>query len=176
MELKLDIKGLNELKNTLNESMIKKVAGRTIKRTTSKLKTVTAQEVRKTYNIKSKDLKNYIKLKKVSNFKYIVKIVSRQSNLAKFGARQTKKGVSVLVKKGEGRKLITGAFLARGQNGSMRVFKRHTKDGKKLKAFYSLSIPQMFNKDVMNKGFDEAQKTFEKEFEHNLDYYMRKIK
>jgi hypothetical protein len=80
------------------------------------------------------------------------------------------------VKKGEGRKLITGAFLARGQNGSMRVFKRHTKEGRKLKAFYSLSIPQMFNKDVMKKGFDEAQKTFEKEFEHNLDYYMGKIK
>jgi hypothetical protein len=176
VELKLNLKGLEELKNSLDGKMLEKIVGRTLGRTTTKLKTVTAQEVRKTYNIKSKDLKNYIKLKKVSNFKYIVKIVSRQSNLAKFGARQTKKGVSVLVKKGEGRKLITGAFLARGQNGSMRVFKRHTKDGKKLKAFYSLSIPQMFNKDVMNKGFDEAQKTFEKEFEHNLDYYMRKIK
>jgi len=41
---------------------------------------------------------------------------------------------------------------------------------------FSLSVPQMFNEQILKKGMKEANETFEKEFKHNLDYYLGKIK
>lgn len=44
--------------------------------------------------------------------------------LREFAARQTKKGVSVQVFRGGGRKLLRRAFMARGYGGNLQVFER----------------------------------------------------
>jgi hypothetical protein len=175
VELKLNLKGLEELKNSLDGKMLEKIVGRTLGRTTTKYRTVTTKEVRKTYNIKSKDLKNYIKLKRISAFERMFIIKGESIGLEYFRARQTKSGVSISVKRGE-RYRFKHAFMRKDTNGHIRVFERDGKERMPISRKFSLSVPQMFNDKILKKGLDEAENTFEKEFEHNLDYYLGKLK
>lgn len=45
-------------------------------------------------------------------------------SLREYGARQTRAGVSVLILRGAGRKIIPGAFMARGYGNNLQVFRR----------------------------------------------------
>jgi len=175
MELKVELKGVKELSEGLDDKLLGKITGRTMKRTATKFKTFTTQQVRKNYNIKAKDLKEYIKLKKVGNGGYKFIIQGKTLGLEKFKARQTKSGVSVMIKKGNRIKL-SHAFLAKDSNGNIRVFERETKKRMPITRLFSVSVPQMFNKKILKSGMSEANKTFEKEFKHNLDYYLGKMK
>jgi len=175
MELKVELKGLKEISGMLDKKILGKVTGRTLKRTATKFKTVTIKEVRKTYNIRAKDLKEYIKLKKTGDMEYRFNIQGKTLGLEKFKARQTKRGVSVMVKRGQRFKL-SHAFLAKDSNGNIRVFERETKKRMPITRLFSLSVPQMFNEKILKKGMKEANETFEKEFKHNLDYYLGKMK
>ena len=175
MEMKIKLKGLEELNKTLDNKLLDKVIGRTLGRTATKFKKITTQEVRKTYNIKAKELKSYIKLKRTDKFEREFIIEGKTLGLEKFKPRQIKSGVSVMVKKGNRIKLAH-AFLAKDRNGNIRVFERETKKRMPISRLFSLSVPQMFNEKILEKGFKEAEETFEKEFKHNLDYYLGKLK
>jgi len=175
MELKVEFKNFDEFKK-LNEKVFKQTYQRSIKRTVTKFKTTTTKRVRETYAIKAKDLKKTITLKKENDYKYKFVVKSPRIGLEKFGARQTKQGVSVRIRKDRGRKVIKGAFLAKDTTNKLRVFKRKYKERLPIDRFYSISVPQMFNKEIIQKGFKEAEQTFEKEFKHNLDYYLGKLK
>jgi len=176
MDFKVEFKNFDEFKKLLDEQSFKNIYKRTIKRTVTKFKNTASKEVRKIYNTKSSDIKKAATLKKESDYKYKFTIKSPVIGLEKFSARQTKQGVSIRVRKDRGRKVIKGAFLAKDTNNRIRVFKRRYKDRLPLDRFYSISIPQMFNKEILQKAGNEAQKTFEKEFKHNLDYYLGKFK
>ena len=175
MQVKINTKGLEELSRTLDNKLLEKVIGRTLSRTSTKFKTTTTKLVRKTYNIKAKDLKEYIKLKRTGKFERRFIIKGKTLGLEKFNPRQTKSGVSVMVKKGNRIKL-SHAFLAKDSNGNIRVFERETKKRMPLSRLFSLSVPQMFNKEILKQGINEANKTFEKELKHNLDYFLDKAK
>ena len=174
MELKINLKEIESLK-TLNENLIKKVTDRSIKRTAMKFKTTTTKAVRNTYNIKAKELKEQIQFKKTKPFEYKILLKGKTLGLEKFKPRQTKSGVSVMVKKGNRIKL-THAFLAKDSNGNVRVFERETKKRMPISRLFSLSVPQMFNDKILKQGMKEANETFNKEFKHNLDYYLGKLK
>ena len=176
MQLKVEFKDFDEFKKILSNEVFMNVYKRSIKRTVTKFKTTTSKEVRKTYNIKASELKKAVTLKKEDVYSYKYTIKSPRIGLEKFGARQTKTGVSVRVRKDRGRKVIKGAFLAHDTNNRLRVFKREGKERLPIDRFFSISIPQMFNKEIINKGFEDAKQTFEKEFKHNLDYYLGRLK
>ena len=40
----------------------------------------------------------------------------------------------------------------------------------------TLSYPQMFNKEIIDKATKEVEENYDKEFKHNLDYYLGKLK
>jgi len=175
MELKIDLQGLKNIEKMVSEEPYRKALGRTLNRTKTKFKSVTTKEVRKTYNIRAKDLKQYIQLKKTGNLEWKFMVKGKQLGLEKFKPRQNKSSVSVMVKKGQRFKL-SYAFLAKDKNGNIRVFERETKKRMPIDRLFSLSVPQMFNEKILGKGFKEAEQTFEKEFKHNLDYYLGKMK
>ena len=91
-----------------------------------------SKEIRKEYNIKAADVKKTISFKRASKNRLRAEFASKGTriSLAKFGARQTKKGVTVKVKKTGGRKLIKAAFLSTMPSGHKGVFHR-MKDWKK---------------------------------------------
>ena len=109
--------------------------------------------------------------KKGDAFVWKLNVKSRLLSLTHFGAKQTKKGVSVLIRKDEGRKTLAKTFIAKGQ-----VFQRKGKERLPLVVKKTLSVPQMFNKETMKKAFEEVSSECPKRFEHNLDYYLGKIK
>ena len=171
----IKLNGMDGIKKMLDDEIYAKALGRSLNRTKTKFKSATTKKVRETYNIKAKELKKYIKFKKTGDLEWRFVVKSSPLGLEKFKPRQTKSGVSVMVKKGNRIKLAH-AFLAKDRNGNIRVFERETKKRMPISRLFSLSVPQMFNEKILEKGFKEAEETFEKEFKHNLDYYLGKLK
>ena len=175
MQIRVDVEGLEKFKDFLNKDL---VWYRAQKRTTSemgrKFRTRVVKDVKKVYNIKAKDLKKAMrtKLEKRNDvYEWKLNVKSRMLSLTHFGARQNKKGVSVLIKKDEGRKTLAKTFIAKGQ-----VFQREGKERLPLKVKKTLSVPQMFNKETLKGAFEEVSKEYPKRFEHNLNYYLGRIK
>lgn len=73
----------------------------------------------------------------------------RAANVIAFGARQVKAGVSVLIRKGQGRKVIRGAFIA---NKGRTVFRRTGAKRLPIAPVQTIDIPQMFNSKRVNQA------------------------
>jgi len=174
MQLKVEIKGLDKFESFLYSDVWYKAQKRTTTEMGRKFRTKVVKDIRKTYNIKAKDLKKSMRTKvekKGDAFVWKLNVKSRLLSLTHFGARQTKKGVSVLIRKDEGRKILARTFIAKGQ-----VFQREGKERLPIVAKKTLSVPQMFNKETMKEAFEEVSKEYPRRFEHNLNYYLGKIK
>ena len=71
----------------------------------------------------------------------------RSLNLASFGARQTRKGVTFKIKRGGARQLIPGSFLI---NGGKTVMIREGKQRLPIKALQTIDVASMFNTKRIN--------------------------
>ena len=174
MQIKVEIEGLDKFKEFLYSDVWYRAQKRTTTEMGRKFRTRVVKDVRKVYNIKAKDLKKSMRTKvekKGDAFVWKLNVKSRLLSLTHFGAKQTKKGVSVLIRKDEGRKTLAKTFIAKGQ-----VFQRKGKERLPLIVKKTLSVPQMFNKETMKEAFEEVGREYPKRFEHNLDYYLGKIK
>ena len=182
MRVTVKIEGIDEALVAIDPKAYKKALGKTVRRMGQRFRSTATKEVRKTYNIKSKDLKSNMRTvtkttKEGTEWRFYVR--SPQINVVKFGARQTKKGVSVKIRKDRGRKVIKGAFIANGHFADQeyqRVFIRSTKSRLPIEAKFSLSVTQMFNKDVLDKAKKEVDENYANEFKHHLEYYLGKIR
>ena len=174
MQIRVGVEGLDKFKAFANSVVWYRAQKRTTTEMGRKFRTRVVKDIRKTYNIKAKDLKKSMRTKLVKKgdvFEWRLNVKSRMLSLTHFGARQNKKGVSVLIKKDEGRKTLARTFIAKGQ-----VFQRESKDRLPLVVKKTISIPQMFNKETMKEAFEEVSREYPKRFEHNLDYYLGRIK
>jgi hypothetical protein len=101
----------------------------------------------------------------------------RAINVINFQARQVKKpggGVSVLIRKGAGRKLIKGAFIA---NQGRTVFKRTGNERLPIEAVQTVGVPQMFNTKEVNAAVIKRMKEkFPEIFEREAKFYLSKWK
>lgn len=82
-------------------------------------------------------------------------------------------GVSVRIKRNEGRKLIKGAFIA---NKGRTVFTRREGRGKQIFAVETIDIPQMFNTRRINKQVIEFIETrFPVIFNNEARYFINRF-
>ncbi|MCF6207606.1 MAG: hypothetical protein L3J47_12075, partial [Sulfurovum sp.] len=98
MRIDVKIDGIDEALAALNPKECKKALSKTVRRMGQRFKTTATKEVRKTYNIKAKKLKDKIKTRIMTDGNGVAwrfKVSGNQSSLINFGARKTKKGVSV---------------------------------------------------------------------------------
>jgi len=109
------------------------VAVRAVNKAMTGVKTDMVKVARADYNYKSTALRKRIKVQKanIANISGFVQSKGGQVHLTDVaGTRETKKGVSVNVKKSTGRQIIEKAFIAHGKNsGKEIVFQRKTKNG-----------------------------------------------
>ena len=168
----VEIKYFDEVKKLVDEKVYIKASKRALKESVRKFKSGIIKDVRQRYNVKTSMLKSKMK----ERYGYIgreyawqLQIASRPLSLTHFGARQTKKGVTVKIKKDRGRKLIPHAFLALNQ-----VFIRETKKRLPIKALKTLSVPQMFKDEIIEVRMKEAVGFYEKRLMHHIDYYLGK--
>src|SRR4026207_1232877 len=111
---------------------VTKATARGLNRTAEQLRTAAGKIIREEYNVTLRGIRQASRIRRASPRSKFpraeVSFSGRPINLFEFGARQTKKGVSVKVKVRGGRKLIESAFiqtLKSGQNiGKKGVFKR----------------------------------------------------
>lgn len=102
--------------------------------------------IREGYNIKKSDLTNEAKLSRLNNTVYL-RIFHKGVALIKYGARQTRKGVTFRVKKGK-RDFIRGAFITGVNKGKhIGVFKRRGKTRFPIEEKYGPSVEQLFSSD-----------------------------
>ncbi len=127
--MSLLIRGLKELERSYREmaAVTGKAEARALNRVAT---TITAQQSRaiaQVVNLKVSVIKaKIVNVQRATDDspRIVFEVVGEGIALREFGARQTRAGVSVLVLKGGGRKIVPGAFMAKGFGGNLQVFKR----------------------------------------------------
>lgn len=123
-----------------------KIISRAINRTATPAKTQTAREISRDAAIKIGDIKKFITLIKATyqRWQAEIGISRRRIALKKFGARQTKKGVSYKVRKKGSREKIPSAFIATMGTGHEGVFKRKGQSRYPIRELYGPSLGHVF--------------------------------
>lgn len=120
--IEFELKGLKEVQDILDPQKLKKVVTRTLNKVGSQALTAASREIRSVYNIKKDRLDAGLKLTRVAiatsweSSGVIITAKGKPPGLQNFGARQTRKGVTVLVRKDHGRKVVEGGFMGKGVN------------------------------------------------------------
>lgn len=175
MELKLELKGIDKVLSVLEPSKTRKAVARTLNELGSKASTLLVKEVRQSYNIKARDLKNFIKVKR-SNYgtlQYFMDIKSKSLNVTRFGAKKLKqKGyVSVKIKNSTGRSNLVPAFFSNKKGNAVLTRIGKTQE---IKGISTLSIPQMFNQKILEKAEGMVGNEYDRLFKKNFDFYIGK--
>lgn len=133
--------------------MREKATVRALNKTMEQVRTQASRAVRaEGYNLKAATIKAAMKMHRARAGQLWARLVAsgKPVPLMQYGARQTRKGVSVNVQKG--RKLIPGAFIARMRNGRVGVFVRDEKAARrprmKSNKYADLPIRELFGPSV----------------------------
>ncbi len=174
MHFEVKIEGLEKFQALVDSKVWYKAQKCTTTEMGRKFRTRVVKDVKKVYNVKAKDLKKRIRTRiekrSAGDVEWRMTVKGSPMSLTHFGPRQTKKGVSVLIRKDESRKILAKTFVAKGQ-----VFQRKGKGRLPIVAKKTLSAPQMFNEKTMKAAFEEVKREYPKRFEHNLNFYLKKI-
>lgn len=133
---------------------------RAINRTLDQGKTRVVRLITAEYAIEAKVVRDTLRIQGASakggGFRIVGWLESRTKrgrslNLIRFKARQTRQGVTVQIRKGGGRQLLTGGFIANKGNGAGGVvFVRTGKDRLPIEARQTIGVQQMFNARKVN--------------------------
>jgi hypothetical protein len=172
IEIKLD--GIDEVLQQLNPRTYQKAVNRTVNDIGSKMKTKLTKDVRKQYNIQAKDVKGYMKIKRSrhDNIKYEIEVKSKRRNVMRFGAKVLKKrgSVSVRIKKDKGRSILRNSFVTKNGKAILhRVGKTQ-----KIEAVTTISIPQMFNKKILQEAENMVTNEAGNKLKNNFAFYLGK--
>mgnify|MGYP001598132394 CR=1 FL=1 len=178
------LKALDGLRSDVRD----KVLARTLNRIGEQTKTQATREISQEFNIKSSTVRERIIVRRAfASTRLAVEISvptkggKRGSiNVIHFGARQTKRGVTIKVKRGGSRKALKSSFIG---NDGRTVFSRiHSKSGVKsgrlpIYPVQTIDVPQMFNtKRITAKLLANVRDKFPIEFERQLRFALASFK
>ena len=107
------------------------IAGvRALNKTATTVRQRSGVEIRTVLNLKAKAVKDQLSIKKARGNDAVAEIRSRHKSVPLIqynGVRQTKKGVSVRMRKDKPRKLFKGAFISTMPSGHKGVFRRSSR-------------------------------------------------
>ncbi len=182
MEIVVDMTEFEEALARLEPKAFKKAINTSLNTVGRKLKTQIARDINKQYNIKIGDVKRYMRTRtsRLSDLYWVASMDGKRRNIIHFGAKQNKKGVSVKINKQSGRKTISatshrgGAFIHNGTVFQRVKGTRMKSNSKKQKivALKTLSVPQMFKRDMHKKAEQQAIKDFPKNFKREMEWYL----
>lgn len=132
------------------------------------------KKIRERYNIKVASVKGAIDIKRATRTRLYATVSAtgkRVSLLSYSGTRQVKKGVTVQIKTGGGRKLIAHAFIQTTLRGSQGVFRRVGPARYPIEFLRGPGIKQAFASQAVNTALVSTIKTrFPIEFAHELNF------
>ena len=177
-----------ELKDTA--SKMQKAGVRALNKTATQGRNVAQREIRQTINLKASRIKQVLKVKRATNADKMSAIRAGYQQVPVIyynGVRQTKKGVSVRMRKDLPRFLFKGAFIATasGHKGAFRRKKGANRRTKGRPATSSPNLPLIELKgpspqnifaehiDIILKKNDAV---LERNYKHELDFIFGRIK
>jgi hypothetical protein len=198
MQIAVDATDLRHAELMLDgvKDAIPRVLMRSINRTVDGTVTDAAKEIAQVVNLPQRIIKANLRKQKASIDRVQGAVVSkgRPVPLIHYGARQTRKGVTVLVKKGRPRSLIKQAFISVMRSGHKGVFARRKElsgTGRPLEEArghpgrwpkkYRLPIRQLYgprvedvfgDQIVLQPVLDKAKRRFDQNFSHEVDYLI----
>lgn len=125
---------------------------RALNRVAASVRTEISKAVREEYNIKKQDIDPNIKMVSANPQRLAASLVirSRRLPLAMFGARSTRKGVSLQVKRSSRRVTIPGTFMLGGRYGQ-RVMKRVGAQRLPVGERYTISVTEMIGSRAISE-------------------------
>jgi Prophage minor tail protein Z (GPZ) len=165
----------------LQRSIIPAATLRALNKTAAQAKTQAGREIRQRYNIGSRELGRHISVTRASRTSLvaIVRPSGRKLPVYAFGARQTRAGVRVTIKRGAPR-VIAHAFIVRTRSGHVGVFARgryagksfvHQKPRLPITELFSVGVPQAFGARVVYEALArKVREKFPAILEHEIRY------
>lgn len=150
--IQLDKDQLADLRRTLRDvpNGVDRAMKSAVRRTTAQVKTRVLKAITSDLNIKRKDIdadKGGHRFggvrSRVRGDSGYVSVTGRRVPLFRFGAKQTKRGVTYRVRKAGGRTMVRSSFVARMGSGHEGVFKRLGKSRLPIQELFGPSIPQV---------------------------------
>lgn len=149
-----------------------KAMARTLNKVAKSTRTDISDKIRNRmgYKIKKGDLDKTMKVSRKATSGRLVAVltaIGKRIPLIKFAAKQTKRGVTVAVRKGAKRLRLPNAFIASVRSRS--VFQRIGKARGPLKSLAGPSVPKLIGakniiKDILKVAGQKIVKTFRQEF------------
>lgn len=171
----ITFRGLDEARAALGDQIINRAISSTINKVATQTRTAISKEVRTVYNVKAKAVKDATTLRRarVGDNEAFVFGTGKRIPLRDFGARQTRIGVTVKVKKAGGRKRLPSAFVVQSIGGN--VFLRETRRRLPIRKLVGPAIPQMITSpDVIQRILDNAETISPRIFESELQFRIRR--
>ena len=171
----LKIKVLDKkVRRMLNPAYIQKATRSSINKVGGLTRTALSKQTRKVYNVKAARIKTGVTTKRGSNAKpvYTLKYQGHKLSLMNFGAKKTKRGVTIRIKKAGGRRLIKGGFIAMGN-----VWRRKKSSRLPIVRRVTLSIVNMINNiEPAKLSRSVYRQNFKEIFSKDMRYYYDRSK
>jgi hypothetical protein len=166
----------------LQDDIARKATARALNRTVEQAKTAMSKEIRQEFVLPAAKVNAALRIRRAQAAAGLINLQAmlespakrgRSLNLANFGARQTKKGVSFKVKRAGSRVVIPGSFLI---NGGKTLMIRVGKQRMPIKALQTIDVAQMFNTKRINaKVINTIKARFPVIFEREAAFYLAKF-
>lgn len=182
MQINIKLEGIDKALKSYKPRIVHRAVKSSLNKVAKKGATTASSEIRKTYAIKKKDInRKAMSIVKArmggASMTSEIRVIGRPLSLAMFKARQTRRGVNVTIKKGQGRTKLDHHFIARMRSGHLGVFKRLGKARLPIAEPRMISVPSMFGGDnVLPKVKDRILKEWPRVFEHELKFYLSKAR
>lgn len=138
-------------------------------------RTQAAKLIREEWGVSSATIKSALSSHRSSVSLLVATLTARGARIPfkEFGARQTKKGVSVLVKRKEGRKRLRHAFIVKSLGS--HVFERRGRTRLPIDKKFGPSIPFMFGRpEVLEQILKDAAGELPRIARAELEYEIKK--
>lgn len=145
-----------------------------LNKTIAQAKTQASTDLRQMYNIKKSDIDSTMSIRKATQNSLfaVLRTTGKRIGLAKFGARQVARGVSVMVKKGA-RKVIRTKFIATMKSGHIGVYGRKGRERLPIIERSGPSVPQLFaSRGIMKKIQDFTTQKLPRILDHEIQFFL----
>lgn len=169
IDVRMDVKNLTNWLDRLERQAIPRATTAAINKTATNAKATAAKTLSKEMGLTQKVVRKYVDIRKAYRGTEFAVLTFRRakSNLIRFGARQTKRGVSA--KAWGKRKIYKHTFIG---NQGRTVFKRVGKSRLPIKPVYGASIPTEAAKDKTRQA---VQQTVNERFPRHFRDALRRF-
>jgi len=180
--VKFDEKKLRNIQRQLSGTRggMKKVMTRGINKTTKAARTKTARQINEKINLGVGAVRKSITMEKASYSKWRadLDVAGKRVPLIKFGASQTKKGLSYKIDRSGGRKKIPGGFKQMVSSGHKGAFFRPGKKRYPIVQLYGPSVGRFFagSKAILRRVMSETNADLKKNIQVQTDLLLKKLK